>query len=114
MAFLEADGLAQVHRGFLKAIVARVRSHHLGQRRGDEVELLLRGLFLEVCPQGQADQPDPDDAGTYEEERRLADPEVGRLDEPVKQRTAISPRAGFCGLGALHSRKPTAPSIQVS
>jgi len=31
---------------------------------------------------------------------------VGRLDEPVKQRTVISLLAGLCGVAALHSQKP--------
>jgi|SRR5947209_2142018 len=134
MPFLEADGFAQALRGVLDiAVVRRFRSHQFGKRRGDNIELLLRCLFraatgvleqhhqqkreaardsmngrlpfLEVCPRGQADQPDRDDAGTYEEERSLADPEVGPLDEPVKRR---SPRLR---VSAASGRTTTGPYL---
>ncbi len=142
MALLKGDGLTQALRGFPEIrIGAGFRSHQLGQRLGDDVELLLRGLlraatgvlkqhhqqredacdsvngslpFLEVLLQRQADQPDRDDAGTHEEEWGLADPAVGRLDKSVKQRTAISPHPGLRSLAALHSQKPSAGAVRAA
>jgi hypothetical protein len=46
MGHLEADGLTQaLPGGPERAIVTRLRCHQFGQRLGDDVEFLPRGLF---------------------------------------------------------------------
>ena len=131
MAPLEAYGFTQQARGLPKIrILTRFRTHQFSQRLGDNIEFFL-GSFLRaatgvlkqrhqqqrqdtgnsvnnrvpclvIFPQGEAGQPGHDDADTQDKERRPADLVVGSLDEPVKQRTAISLCAALCGLAAFH------------
>lgn len=136
MALLKADCFPETLRGVPEiGVIVGLGSHQLGQRPGDNIELLLGGFlraatgvlqqhyqqqrknardsvdgglpFLEIRPQRQAEQPGRHDTGTHEKERRPADPKVGHLDESIEQRTAISPRAGRCGFGMLHSKQPS-------
>ena len=143
MALLKADCFPEALRGVLEiGVIVGLGSHQLGQRPGDNVELLLGGFLsaatgvlqqhhqqqrknacdsvygglplLEIRPQGQAQQPGRDNTGTHEKERGPADPHIRRLDESIKQRTVISPRPGRCGLGLLHSQQPSAHNASES
>ena len=88
--------------GLFCAATGVLEQRHQQQRENTGDRVNDRLPFLVVTPQGKAGQPGHHDAHTYDEERRPADLVVGSLDEPVKQRTAISLCAALCGLAAFH------------
>ena len=63
-----------------------VLEQHQQEQRDDTGHRVNRDLpGFQIHPERQTGQPDNDDADAEEEERRLADPEVRRLHEPVEQ-----------------------------